>query len=335
MLAYPKQECAMNTKRLLSLFTLYISLVSFAHAIQVPGPLVDSAWVNSNLSNITVLDLRADLKSFTRKPVYKKNKKTGKQKLIKIGGHIPGATLVNYKKIRTTNVIDGKKVQKMSPDKTVFEKIMQQSGLNQDSAVVIVSKGQSNADMTIAARLYWQLKYFGHDNMAILDGGMAQWILDGRKIAFDKSSPGKGNWRASAERNEILATTEDVKKAIDDKSVQLIDNRPIDLYLGTWKKSYVYSKGHIPGGKLWPNAVLTSHGVPARFLPDEQVRELTKGLGIDTAKPTITYCNSGQLAAGGWFVMHELLGNKNVKLYDGSMHEWTLRKQPVKALVME
>ncbi len=325
----------MNTKRLLVFITLYLSLASFAHAVQVPGPLVDTTWVSNNLNKITVLDLRADLKSYTSKPVYKKSKKSGKKKLVKVGGHIPGATLVNYKKIRTTVEIDGKKVLKMLPDKSVFEKVMQQSGLDKDSTIVIVTKGQSNLDMTMAARLYWQLKYYGHDNMAILNGGMAQWILDGRKIVFDNSKPGKGNWVATAERKHMLATTGDVQKAVGNKSVQLVDNRPIDLYLGTWKKSYVYSKGHIPGAKTWPNSVLTTHGTPARFLPTKEVQALTKGLGIDTGKPTITYCNSGHLAAGGWFVMHEVLGNKNVKLYDGSMHEWTLRKQPVKALVME
>ncbi len=320
----------------LLLFTLYVSLVSYAHAVQVPGPLVETDWLASNLNKVTILDLRVDVKSFTRKPVYRKDKKTGKKKLVSVGGHIPGANLVNYRKIRTNNVkLSGKKVQKMLPAKADFEKVMQVSGLNRNSAVVIVSKGQSNADMTMAARLYWQLMYYGNTNMAILNGGMAQWLIDGRKIAFDTSKPGKGNWVASAERREILASTADVASAVKDKSAQLIDNRPIDLYLGTWNKSYVYDKGHIPGAKLWPNAVLTSHGAPARYLPDDQVRELTKGLGIDVDKPAITYCNSGQLAAGGWFVMHELFGNKNVKLYDGSMHEWTLDKHPVKALKME
>ena len=58
-------------------------------------------------------------------------------------------------------------------------------------------------------------------------------------------------------------------------------------------------------------------------------------MGVKTDAKTITYCNSGHLASGGWFMMHELMGNKNVKLYDGSMHEWTLEKHPVTAMKME
>ena len=325
----------MNIKQTFFLVAIFASLVTTAQAIEVPGPLVDTAWLSSNQSKVTVLDLRADIRSFTSKPAYKTNKKTGKKRLVAVGGHIPGAKLVKYKDIRTTVVINGKKVLKMLPDKTAFEKTMQGSGLKKDGAVVIVTKGLSNKDMTMAARLYWQLKYYGQDNMAILNGGMAQWIIEGKDITFDPSKPSAGNWTATAERKNLLATTEDVQKAVKDKSVQLVDNRSIDLYLGTWKKSYVYDKGHIPGAKTWPNAVLTTHGAGAKFLPDEQVQKLTTGLGIDTSKPTIAYCNSGHLASGGWFVMHELLGNENTKLYDGSMHEWTLLKQPVNALVME
>ncbi len=325
----------MKIKQFFFLIAIFALQVPLAQAIEVPGPLVNTDWLSKNQDKVTILDLRADVRSFTSKPAFKTNKKTGKKRLVAVGGHIPGAKLVNYKDIRTTVEIKGKKVLKMLPDKTMFEKVMQKAGLSKDSAIVIVTKGVGNGDMTMAARLYWQLKYYGQDNMAILNGGMAQWIIDGRKSAFDYSKPAAGNWLATDERKHMLATTEDVEKAVKDKSVQLVDNRSIDLYLGTWKKSYVYDKGHIPGAKVWPNSVLTTHGAPAKYMPEDELRALSKGLGIDAGKPTITYCNSGHLASGGWFVMHELLGNEKTKLYDGSMHEWTLRKEPVKALVME
>jgi thiosulfate/3-mercaptopyruvate sulfurtransferase len=75
--------------------------------------------------------------------------------------------------------------------------------------------------------------------------------------------------------------------------------------------------------------------VPARFPSVEELSKLYQAMHLQDAAPSIAYCNSGHLASGGWFIQHELLGNKNVKLYDGSMHEWTLEKRPVKAMVME
>ena len=324
-------------KKLIALiaFAIFVNTSTDLHAEQLPGPLVETDWLANNLKNVTILDLRVVLKSFTAKPVFIKDKKSGKKKLVRIAGHIPGARLVNYKIIRTTIKINGKEVKKMLPDKATFEKLMQKSGLNKNSTIVIVTKGRSNGDMTMATRLYWQLKYFGHDDMAILNGGMAQWILDGRKISSAAEKPVSGNWVATAERNEILASTGDVSKALNNKSVQLIDNRSIDQYLGTWKKSYVYDKGHIPGAKVFPNSIITTHGMPAKFFATDQINALSSSLGIDNGKETITYCNSGHLASGSWFIMHELLGNKKVKLYDGSMHEWTLNKGKVKAMTME
>ena len=304
-------------------------------ALQLPGPLVDVQWLAANQGKVIVLDVRHNVKSFKGKPGYRKNKKTGKKKLRVVAGHIPGARLINYGKIRKTVVIDGKKVEKMLLPAAEFEKIIRAAGVNKGSAVVIVSRGQNNLDMTMATRLYWQMKYYGHDNLAILDGGTAGWILAGHKTSSRQVRVKTGNWKAGPGRRQMLATTADVSKAVRSGKVQLVDNRPLDLYMGTWKKSYVYAKGHIPGAKSFPNSLLVSHGLGARFINGKLALDLMAAMRVDPKKPTITYCNSGHLASGGWFIMSELLGNKQVKLYDGSMHEWTLQKGAVKALVME
>jgi thiosulfate/3-mercaptopyruvate sulfurtransferase len=167
--------------------------------------------------------------------------------------------------------------------------------------------------------------------MGILDGGMAQWLADDRKFVTRPGNPAAGNWRAGEERRGILATTDDVTAATKTGSSRLVDNRAISQYLGTWKTTYVYGKGHIPGARSFPYELMNNAGIPARFLPAEELRQLMQAMNIDTDTDaeTITYCNSGHLASGGWFIMSELLGNKNVSLYDGSMHEWTLNKLPV------
>ena len=304
-------------------------------AATLPGPLVETDWLAKNTKNVVILDVRADLKSFTGKPVWKTDKKTKKKKLAKIGGHISGASLVNYSKLRAKKKIGGNIVVKMLPGKSVFEKFMQSVGVNKDSTIVIVSKGQGNGDMTMATRLYWQLKYYGHDNMAILNGGMGQWLTDGRKVASGASKVKKGNWQATAERKEILATSEDVAAAVDAKG-QLMDTRSLSLYMGTWrKKSYVFGDGHIPGAKSFPNELLTKPSAPAKFVATNKLKSMAEQMGFDTKAKTITYCNSGHLATGSWFMMSELLGNKQTKMYDGSMHQWTLEKRPTVTMKME
>ena len=315
--------------------TVLIFFSSITTAATLPGPLIDSGWLASNKDKVVILDVRKDIKSFSAKPIYKKNKKTGKLKLKRVGGHVPGATLVNYKKVRVKRQVDGKVVTRMIPAKRDFEKLIQNAGVNKDSTVVIVSKGEGSGDMTIATRLYWQLKYYGHSNMAILDGGMAQWLKDGHAFSTDTLGTVRGNWRATTEDKSVLATSHDVAEAVKDVNTQLLDARALNQYLGVYNKSYVYAKGHIPTAKTYPVELLTYPKAPARFTPTADLRTLASELGLDTGKPTIAYCNSGHLASGAWFVLSELMGNKEAKLYDGSMHQWTLEKRPTNALRME
>ena len=325
----------MKNITLYGLFVVTLMSSATAFAVQVPSPLVETQWLAENKDHVTILEVRADIKSYTGSPVFKKDPKSGKDKLTKVGGHIPNSTLVNYKQVRQDRMVDGQMVKLLIPEKPVFEKLMQASGLNKDSAVIIVSQGENNHDMTMATRLYWELKYFGQDNMAILNGGVAQWITDGHKVSSEPSKAATGNWVATAERKELLATSEDVANALKDGKTQLVDTRTTSQYMGMWKKPTVATAGHIPGAKVFPNELLTSPAAPNKFFPADKMKTLTAELGLTSAGNTITYCNTGHLASGSWFVMHELMGNKNVKVYDGSMHEWTLEKRPIVAMKVE
>jgi thiosulfate/3-mercaptopyruvate sulfurtransferase len=316
----------------ISVFALFETTA--AQALTVPGPLVDTSWLQRHAKQVVILDVRDDVKSFTGKPILTRDKKSGDYVVLRIGAHIPGANLVNYKKIRVDRVVDGKKVEKIIPVKADFEKMMQAVAVRKDRPVIIVSEGMNDLDLTMATRLYWQLKYFGEDNLAILNGGMAQWLTNRKPISNKPSQPQPGDWVATAERKELLATTDDVRQGMKN-GVQLVDNRPLFQYMGVMKKSYVYAKGHIPGAKSYPTSLFTDHNKPAKLLSVDKLRDLAQGMGIDPNAQTITYCNSGHLASGGWFVMHELMGNKNVKLYDGSMNEWTLNKGKTTEMKME
>ena len=312
-----------------------VSVSRGALALDLPGPLVDTDWLEQHLDEVKMLDVREDIKSFTRKAVLVRKRFTGDLKLRRTGAHIPGAVLVDYLNIRTSREIDGRSVRRMLPEKTEFQELMQSWGVNSDDVIVIMSLGTGNGDMTLATRLYWQVKYFGHDNVAILDGGVVQWLLEEKSASIEVSEPVPGNWLVSEERESILASSDEVSKAIKEKDTQLVDTRSLGYYLGAIKQSYVRKKGHIPGAKVFPDELLTSAGAPAYFAATEDIQKMAYELGIDVQANIITYCNSGQLASASWFVFSELMGNKNVKLYDGSMHQWAIEKRAVIKMKME
>jgi len=312
--------------RILLFLLVSVLITPISQAATLPGPLIDTNWLKANQHKVVILDVRKDTKSFTGKPVFKKNRKTGKLTLAKVAGHIPGARLINYKNLRASKEVNGQKITRLLINKAAFEKIMQSAGVNKGDAIVIVSKGWSVADITQATRLYWSLKYYGQDDMAILNGGLTHWLIKGGAVANKISRSKKGNWIATAERKNILATSADITNAIKDKKTQLIDVRSVSQYLGTWKKSYVYAKGHIPGARNLPDELLGGPRGKANFTSADNMKKIASTLGIKTDGDTITYCNSGHLASGAWFMLHEVLGNKKVKMYDGSMHQWTREK---------
>ncbi len=318
------------------LLLLFYSSNSFA--LQVPGPMVDVDWLDKHKNEVIIVDVRKDKKSFTKK-AGKGKKIAGMQGCgakkgsgIKVAGHIPGAVLMDWKKVRANRNVDGYDLIKLVPTKSEMEDQMRKLGINKGDAVVITSKGTSSKDMTFITRFYWQMKYWGHDNVAILNGGTAAWNSAGKPMSRDKSTPSEGNWVAGEPRDDIRATADEVKAAIN-SDTQIIDGRAEDYYLGsTYKKKYVYAAGHIPKAKLFQHSLLVKGDKAAEFLPQDQLGKMMESKGIDPSSPTITYCDSGHLSSGHWFVLHELMGNKNVKLFDGSMHEWTKRKNEVEGI---
>jgi thiosulfate/3-mercaptopyruvate sulfurtransferase len=277
-----------------------------AFALNVPGPLVDPAWVNQHKGEIKVLEI-------------------GKL------AHIPGAEPINYKKVRVDGTSEKVKGKGLVPSINYWEKLVQSWGINKGDAIVIAYPGKDAKDATKATRVYWQFKYFGENNVALMDGGVYAYAK--AKLPLEKKGHGdlkkKGNWVSTHLNGAILATTDDVKLTVEGKSdYQLIDARPASLYQGTWNKSYVKGKGHIATAKNFPFDLITTVK-PAKFLSKEEYLRVGKNLGIDLMKPTISYCNSGHFASGVWFLQSEILGNKKAKLYDGSANIWTAHGLPL------
>ncbi len=321
--------------RLMAAVTLFsASTIAFADTYEV-SPLVETDWLAKHMEDVVVLDIRTDKKGFVSTPAYHHNKKTNEKILARVGGHIPGAQFILYENVRDKRVFDGKTIKYMIIESDKFENIMQTAGVNQDSHIVITTNAESEFDLTIASRVYWQIKYYGHHKVSILNGGTAQWITDGREISSTAHEVPVGDWNAEQELPAIFADSHQVMAAMQNAEIQIVDIRPLGQYLGTFKSSKVTAKGHIPTAKVLPVDLLSSRDMPVKFSSKEELLELANALGIDSQRPLITYCNSGHMASGGWFVFHELLGNKQARLYDGSMHQWTHEGRPVVTMRME
>lgn len=313
-----------------------MALSQWAAALQVPGPVVDGEWLSQNKAEVTVLDIRPDTKSFTATPQFETDKKTGRKVLVELGGHITDAVSVDPKTIRVERTIGGLKVKFMLPERAEFEKMARSWGVQSGKPIVIVAAGQDATDFNDATRLYWQFKVYGENNITLVNGGTTAWISEGREVVSTPSKASEGNWNGKPERMDLLATSEDVEKAIAAKSAQLVDARNTSQYLGLTKRDVVFAYGHIPGAQSVSNELfVTDGGDAARMLPAVTYRDIFKASGVDPQASTITYCNTGHLASSAWFVLSEVLGNKQTRLYDGSMHEWTLEKRAVQSVARQ
>ncbi|CAM3657640.1 sulfurtransferase [Polynucleobacter antarcticus] len=311
---------------LIACITLFFSM---AHAVSLTGPVVSAEWLAANMTNVQILEVRGDVASYTRLPEFEVDKKTGKKLLVEVGGHITGSNFLDFKKVRVDRLIDGKKIKYLIPEKLDFEKIIQAVGINSDKPIILVPVALDISDIDEALRTYWQFKVYGEDNIAVLDGGMAGWLSEGRDFSTATASKSIGNWTAKAERKELIANSEQVAAASKNGQSTLIDARQPAQFLGLSKRDYVLTYGHIAGGKQFAPELLAKSKKGALYFWDKNTYQaLFLANDISTNMPAISYCNSGHLAAGGWFVMSELVGNPSTKLYDGSLYLWTLEGRP-------
>lgn len=332
------------SRAVMSCFAIALSLfigAGVSHAEILPGPLVDADWLEKNTEKVTLLDVRADVNSFSKRsrggsPVNPCGAGVKGKEAEPVAGHIPDAILVRWSLLTTQQAVAGQKTDGWLPVLEDFERLMQKSGVNSGQPVVIAFKGEKAIETAMAARLYYTLKYYGHDQVAILDGGTAAWIQSGRKVKFGRSRGGRGDFTAKPGRTDMVTAMDDVKTISESGEAQLLDIREPAGYLGVARKiTDVDSKwhGHIPGARNVPMTLLSNDVGPAAFLFDKDTLQQSLSLmGASPDSPTTVYCNSGLMASVGWFVLSELLGNARVRLYDGSMQEWALSNMPVVAM---
>ena len=199
-----------------------------------------------------------------------------------------------------------------------FEELMGKLGVSNDTQVVTYDDNNG----LVAARLWWVLKYYGHTNAKVLNGGWHRWMTEGRPITFHASRGPKGTFTAKP-NPDVYATVEYLKESHADPGCQVLDARTD----GEWDGSNDRGNkrvGRVPGAHHleWVRFVSTDDS--RKFLPADELESLLAGAGIERGKPTITYCQGGIRAAHAAFVM-DLMGYENVRVYDGSMREWANR----------
>jgi thiosulfate/3-mercaptopyruvate sulfurtransferase len=258
-------------------------------------PLVSPQWLKDHLRDpqIAVIDVRSGV------PIYD-------------AAHIPGAVHSDYDKagwrVSRNGVLQ-------PPNLAELEKLIGETGIDEDSHVIVVSAGTSATDFGAAARVYWTLKVAGHPAVSILDGGFNAWQaaaypIDNRKIVpAPKIFTSRFDERLLAQ----LAAVENNEHAT------LVDARPASYFDGKEKAAASKAYGHIPGAINLDSA---SFYDPAanRLRPKDQLARIAAKL---PAGPVVAYCNTGHWAATDWFVLSAVLGRPDVRLYPGSMVEWS------------
>ena len=280
------------------ILTLQWALAAPANAA---SPLVDAEWVKGHVGKpgVVFLDVRAP-------GAY-------------LRGHVPGAVSTNYG--RDGWRVKHKGVPGMLPEMPALEKLFGRLGISNTSHVVILPGGYSSGEMGVATRVYWTLKVAGHGPVSILDGGMCAYAADKRApLKSGPEAPSPASYRASFQP-QYLATDDDVKNALGGGAA-LIDSRPNDQFLGVNKSGKVRRHGTLPGAVNLPGRWTTVDD-GGKFRSSEALRKLYEAVGAKPDAQTITFCNTGHWASLGWFVQREILGNKSVRMYDGSMADWS------------
>lgn len=236
-------------------------------------------------------------------------------------GHIKGAQSAPYPQWRGPRDNPGRLLPVAQ-----LTQVAQQLGIEAGTPVVVVVEGSDHTDFGAAARVAWTLKAGGVRQVSILNGGMTAWraaqlplttvVEDALptpfELAFDP---------------QLLATRAEVE-AIVAQRVQpgspwrLLDARPADYFAGDEKHALARTPGTIAGSRNLDNSVWFK-GDSAEMVDAQAARRIAAEQGLDLTAPTVSFCNSGHWAATNWFVLHELLGQRAVKLYPDSMIEWS------------
>jgi len=265
-----------------------------------PEAIVSTQWVADHLGDqdVIVAEVDADLDANYRK------------------GHVPGAAGWGLH----TDMED--QVRRDLPGAPQLEHLLSNSGVSNDSTLVLYGDGNNRS----ATWAFWVLKYYGHSNLRLMNGGRDKWTGEARPISTEEPARAATNYRVSPPDEGLRATKEYIVERLDDPSLQVLDTRTAEEFRGELTsaagspQSGIYRKGRIPGAVHvpWDDGA----GDDGSFKSVDELRSLYEGRGIEGDLETVSYCRLGVRASYSWFVLKYLLGYASVRVYDGSWTEW-------------
>lgn len=240
-------------------------------------------------------------------------------------GHIPGALAAPYGKWRGPAANPG-----ALPDAAALQALIRALGIDAATPVVVVFEGADATEFGAAARVYWTLKAAGLTQLSILDGGMKAWRTAGKPVTADVRAAAPSQF-VVAWNPQFIATREEVQQAAAQQSEVLLDARPPAFFMGETRHAAARAPGTLVGAKNVPHDVwfIGKGDGPARLQSTPDARRIATEQGIATDRPTVSFCNTGHWAATNWFVLSEVLGQKDVKLYPESMVGWSQAGLPM------
>lgn len=205
--------------------------------------------------------------------------------------------------------------------------LVQELGLSPASRVVVAHSGADATDFGAAARVYWTLKSLGLHQLSILDGGLAGWKQAGLPLDKQPHRAQPSQWQPQFSPR-WLATREQVRAGLDQAQVLRVDSRPARFYEGRLAHGAARARGTLPGAINLDSELLFELERPV-LLDKAALQDETERLNLAEGQTIVTFCNTGHWAATDWFVLSELLGRPDVRLYDGSMVDWTQSPTPL------
>lgn len=291
------------------------------------GFLAETGWLEEHLTGaeIRIVDLRRRVRRMGGGWVIADDRAAYE------AGHVPGAVFAESTRGFVAPQDDG--TMPVAPPEQ-FAEFATRLGIGPDTLVIIYD------DLPVpnpAARLWWTFRYYGHDQVKVLNGGFRKWRAEGRPISTAVPSYAPAAFVPRV-RSNLRATKEMVRATLGAPDTVIVDCGPSDMHAGRTPRRWGTRMGHIPGAvsvpwlaNVLPEEVAASNEASKQaragddvyfYRPLEELERMYQAAGVSRKKRVVTYCDLGYAAANGAFVL-VLLGYEDVAVYDGSFSEWS------------
>ena len=264
-----------------------------------PEVLVTTDWAANNLSspNLRFVEVDVDTTAYDQ-------------------GHIPGAVAWNWQ----TQLQDN--IRRDLIDRATLEKLLGASGISDDTTIILYGDNNNR----FAAYAFWQLKYYGHKDVRLINGGRKKWLEEKRALTKEVPKYPAANYRVSHTDESVRAYKEDVLAVANSgKTGRLVDVRSVDEFTGKiiappGMTETAQRAGHIPLAANIPWVQAANED--GTFKSFDDLKKLYESKGVNGNEEVIAYCRIGERSSHTWFVLKYLLGYDKVRNYDGSWTEW-------------